>query len=250
MEGALKDKTVIISGATRGIGRAIALELAGEGAGISFNYLKSDPEARELEEKIGGLGVRVKAFRVDIRDFEAVRSWVDETIESFGGIDIVINNAGITRDKALAFMQPEDWHDVINTNLNGTYNLTRAVIITLIKQRSGVIINISSVSGIRGLPGQANYSASKAAIIGFTKSLAREMAPYNIRVNAIAPGFIETDMLKDMGEDYEGRVLKYIPLDRLGSPEEVAKVVRFLVTDEARYITGQTIIVDGGMSLG
>jgi len=249
MTGTLKDKTVIISGATRGIGRAIALELAGVGADISFNYLKSDLEAKELEEKISGLGVRVKSFKADIRDYKAVKSWVDNTMESFGRIDVVVNNAGITRDKALAFMEPQEWHAVIDTNLNGTFNLTRAVIIAFIKQRSGVIINVSSISGIRGLPGQTNYSASKAAIIGFTKSLAREIAPYNIRVNAIAPGFIETDMLKELSGDYRERILKYIPLSRLGRAEEVAKVVRFLTTDEARYITGQTIIIDGGMNL-
>jgi 3-oxoacyl-[acyl-carrier protein] reductase len=249
MTGSLQDKTVIISGATRGIGRAIALELAGEGADISFNYLKSDLEAKELEEKISGLGVRVKSFKADIRDYKAVKSWVDNTMESFGRIDVVVNNAGITRDKALAFMEPQEWHAVIDTNLNGTFNLTRAVIITFIKQRSGVIINVSSISGIRGLPGQTNYSASKAAIIGFTKSLAREIAPYNIRVNAIAPGFIETDMLKELSGGYRERILKYIPLSRLGRAEEVAKVVRFLTTDEARYITGQTIIIDGGMNL-
>ncbi len=249
MGNLLRDKTVIISGATRGIGRAIALELAGEGADISFNYLRSDSEAKELEERIGGLGVRARAFKVDIRDFEAVRAWVDDTMESFGRIDVVINNAGITRDRALAFMQPQDWHDVINTNLNGTYNLTRATIVGLIKQRSGVIINISSISGIRGLPGQTNYSASKGAIIGFTKALAREVAPYNIRVNAVAPGFIETDMLREMGGDYRDRIVKYIPLNRPGNAEEVARVVRFLATDEARYITGQAIVIDGGMSL-
>jgi len=249
MKRTLKDKTVVISGATRGIGRAIAIELAGEGANISFNYLKSGTEAKELERIISELGVKVKSFKADIRDYEAVKSWVDNTIKFFGRIDVVVNNAGITRDKALAFMEPQEWHAVIDTNLNGTFNLTRAVIITFIKQRSGVIINVSSISGVRGLPGQTNYSASKAAIIGFTKSLAREIAPYNIRVNAIAPGFIETDMLKELSEGYRERILKYIPLSRLGNSEEVAKVVSLLATDEARYITGQTIIIDGGMSM-
>lgn len=249
MNSVLQNKTAIISGATRGIGRAIALELSREGANISFNYLKSRAEAMELEKMIRALGVSVKSFQTDIKEYDAVKSWVDSTIESFGRIDIVVNNAGITIDKALALMEPRDWHDVIDTNLNGTFNLTRAVIITLIKQQNGVIVNISSVSGIRGLPGQTNYSASKAAIIGFTKSLAREVAPYNIRVNAIAPGFIETDMLKGLREGYKERILDYVPLNRLGSPEDVAKAVRFLATDEARYITGQTIIIDGGMSM-
>ena len=179
----LKNKTVIISGATRGIGRAIAFELAGEGANISFNYLKSDNEAMALEKEIKDFGVNAKSYQVDIKDYNAVKSWVDETKELFGGIDIVINNAGIIKDKALALMEPYDWQEVINTNLDGTFNLTRAAIVTLIKQKSGVIINIASVSGIVGIPRQTNYSASKAGIIGFTKSLAKEIAPYNIRVN-------------------------------------------------------------------
>lgn len=247
MDKPLNNKTAIISGATRGIGRAIAIELAREGANISFNYLKSDAEAKELEEIIRDIGVNVRTFKVDIKDYDVVKSWVDDTLLSFGRIDIVVNNAGITIDKPLAFMNPEDWHTVIDTNLNGTFNLTRAVIIALIKQKEGVIINISSISGIRGLPGQCNYSASKAGIIGFTKALAREVAPYNIRVNAIAPGFIETDMLRDIRD--MGRILDYIPLNRLGSPQEVAKAVRFLVGDDGRYITGQTIIIDGGMSM-
>ncbi len=249
MDKPLRNKTAVISGATRGIGRAIAIELAKGGVSISFNYLKSNDEAKLLEEEIKNFGVNVKSFQVDIKDYEAVKSWVEGTIESFGKIDIVVNNAGITIDRALALMEPHDWHAVIDTNLNGTFNLTRAVIIGLIKQQSGVIINISSISGLRGLPGQTNYSASKAAIIGFTKSLAREVAPYNIRVNAIAPGFIESDMLRGLREGYKERILKYIPLNRFGSSEEVAKVVRFLATDEARYITGQTIVIDGGMSL-
>lgn len=244
----LKDKTVIISGATRGIGRAIAIELAGEGTNISFNFLKSNKDAEYLEKEIKYLGVNVKSFQVDIRDYDAVKSWVDDTKELFGGIDIVINNAGVIKDRALALMELNDWHEVINTNLGGTFNLTRAAIVTFIKQRSGVILNITSVSGIVGMPGQTNYAASKAGIIGFTKSLAKEVASYKIRVNAIAPGFIETDMLKNLKEEYKSQIIKQIPLGRLGRPEEVAKVAKFLVSDQASYITGQTIIIDGGMS--
>jgi 3-oxoacyl-[acyl-carrier protein] reductase len=246
----LKNKIVIISGATRGIGRAIAIELAGEGANISFNFLKSSNDARDLEKEINSLGVNVKSFQVDIKDYNAVKSWVDDTKELFGGIDIVVNNAGVIKDKALALMEPNDWHEVISTNLGGTFNLTRAAIITFIKQKSGVIINITSVSGITGMPRQTNYAASKAGIIGFTKSLAKEVASYNIRVNAVAPGFIETDMLKGLKDEYKGQIIKQIPLSRLGSPEEVAKAVKFLVSDKASYITGQTIVIDGGMSLG
>src|SRR4030066_712920 len=248
MEMSLKNKIVVISGATRGIGRAIAIELASEGANISFNFLKSYKDAEELEKEIKDFGVKVKSFQVDIKDYNAVKSWVDNTKELFGGIDIVINNAGVIKDRALALMEPGDWHEVINTNLDGTFNLTRAAIVTFIKQKSGVVINITSVSGIVGLPRHTNYAASKAGIIGFTKSLAREVASYNIRVNAVAPGFIETDILKDLKEEYKDQIMKQIPLNRLGRPEEVAKVVKFLVSDGARYITGQTIVVDGGIS--
>ena len=244
----LRDKTVIISGATRGIGRAIAIDLAREGANISFNFLKSNKNAEDLEKEIKNIGVKVKSFQVDIRDYDAVKSWVDNTKEVFGGIDVAINNAGVIKDKALALMEPDDWHEVINTNLDGTFNLTRAAIITFIKQKSGVIVNITSVSGITGMSRQTNYSASKAGIIGFTKSLAKEVASYNIRVNAVAPGFIETDMLKDLKEEYKSQIMKQIPLCRFGRPEEVARVVKFLVSDEAGYITGQTIVIDGGMS--
>jgi len=247
-EMSLKNKTVIISGATRGIGRAIAIELARGGANISFNFLKSNEDAEDLEKEIKYFDVNVKSFQVDIRDYDAVKSWVDNTKELFGGIDIVVNNAGVIKDKALALMELNDWHEVINTNLDGTFNLTKAAIITFIKQKSGVIVNITSVSGIAGMPRQTNYAASKAGIIGFTKSLAKEVASYNIRVNAVAPGFIETDMLKDLKEEYKSQIIKQIPLGRLGSPEEVAKVVKFLVSDEASYITGQTIVIDGGMS--
>lgn len=245
----LQNKTAIISGAARGIGRAIALELAKEGANISFNFLKSTKEAQELEQEVKNLGVKAKAFQVDIKDFPAVESWVEQTKELFGGLDIIINNAGIIKDKALALMDLGDWHEVLDTNLDGTFNLTKASIVTLLKQKSGNIVNVSSVSGIVGLPRQTNYAASKGGMISFTKSLAKEVAAYNIRVNAVAPGFIETDMLKDLREDFKNQVLQRIPLGRMGKPEEVAKAVKFLVSDEARYITGQTIIIDGGMTI-
>ena len=244
----LKNKTAIISGATRGIGRAIAIELAREGAHISFNYLSSDTAALELEKLINNAGVKAKSFKADIKDYEAVKAWVDDTKDLFGSIDIIVNNAGIIRDKALALMSTDDWHEVINTNLNGTFNLSRASMIQLIKQKSGVIINISSVSGMMGLPRQTNYSASKAGIIGFTKSLAKEVAPYNVRVNAVAPGFIETDMLDDLNEEYINQVKKQVPLARFGRPEEIAKAVRFLASDDAAYVTGHTFVIDGGLS--
>jgi len=245
----LKDKNVIISGASRGIGKAIALHLAKEGANISFNYLKSIDEAFAIEKEIGTLGVKAKSFQADIKDFEAVKKWVNDTKEIFGTIDIVINNAGIIRDKALMLMDVSDWKDVINTNLDGVFNLTKATLVTLLKQKSGNIVNITSVSGKIGLPRQTNYSAAKAGIIGFTKALAKEVGPYNIRVNAVAPGFIETDMLKDLKKEYVDMMLAQVPLGRFGKAEEVAKVVKFLVSEESKYVTGQTIVIDGGMCM-
>jgi 3-oxoacyl-[acyl-carrier protein] reductase len=246
----LKGQVAVISGAARGIGRAIALELARSGANISFNYSKSQAQAEELEKELKALSVKAQAFQADIKDYEAVKAWVDKTKELFGSLDIVVNNAGIIRDKALALMEPLDWQEVINTNLGGTLNLTRAAIVTLVKQKSGNIVNISSVTGVIGLPRQTNYAASKAGIIGFTRALAKEVAAYNVRVNAVAPGFIETDILKDLKEDYIKQLIEHIPLSRIGKPQEVAQAVKFLVTDAANYITGQTIIIDGGMSLG
>jgi len=175
---------------------------------------------------------------------------VDDTRKTFGGLDIIVNNAGVIKDKALALMERDDWRDVINTNLEGTFNLTRAGIIDFIKQKAGAVINITSVSGIIGMSRQTNYAASKAGIIGFTKSLAREVASYNIRVNAVAPGFIETDMLKALKDEYKEQVLKQIPMMRFGKPEDVSRMVRFLASEDTGYITGQTFVVDGGLSMG
>ena len=244
----LKDKTVIISGASRGIGRAVAIELAREGADISFNFRSSETEAKELEKEIQGLGVKAKGVQVNIQDYDAVKSWVDDTVNSFGGIDIIVNNAGITKDGALALMSPDNWKEVINTNLDGTFNLTKAAILMFMKQKSGNVINITSVSGMMGMARQTNYAASKAGIIGFSKSLAKEVAAYNIRVNAVAPGFIETDMVKELSEAYMEQVMKQVPLGRMGRAEEVARTVKFLASDDSKYITGQTIVIDGGLS--
>lgn len=247
---ALKGKTAIISGATRGIGKAIALELAKEGVAVSFNYLKSSAEAKALETELAALGVTAKGFPADIKDYAAVQGWIGQTRELFGGLDIVVNNAGVIRDKALAFMVEDDWKEVLNTNLCGTINLSRAAIVTFFKQRSGTIVNMTSISGMIGIARQTNYAASKAGIIGFTRSLAKETAGYNIRVNAIAPGFIETEMLKDLKEEYKLQMLGHIPLGRFGKTEEVAKMVRFLADDECSgYINGQTFVIDGGLSL-
>ena len=248
IDKSLRDKTVIVSGASRGIGRAVAIELARAGANISFNFRSSEAEAKELEKEIQGLGVKVKGSQVDIKDYDAVKSWVDDTLASFGGLNIIVNNAGITKDGALALMSQASWKEVIITNLDGTFNLTKAAILIFMKQKSGNVINITSVSGVMGMARQTNYAASKSGMIGFSKSLAKEVASYNIRVNAVAPGFIETDILKDLKEDYKEQMLRKIPLGRLGEPVEVAKTVRFLASDDSKYITGQTIVIDGGLS--
>lgn len=245
----LKDKVAIVSGGSRGIGRAIVLELANEGADIAFNYLKSEDLAKEVKREIESKGRRALIFQSDVKDLEAMKKMVTETKEQFGRLDIVVNNAGILRDKALMFMEEEDWEEVISTNLSGAFNLIRAAIVTFMKEKQGNIINITSVAGLKGTPRQVNYSASKAGLVGLTKALAKEVASFNIRVNAIAPGYIETDMLNDLREDYKEELLKRIPLNRFGTAEEVAKVVTFLASDKSKYITGQVISIDGGLAM-
>lgn len=188
-------------------------------------------------------------FQLDARDFEGAKTLIEEVKKEFDKLDILVNNAGITRDKSLMMMSKEDWSDVIDTNLTGVFNATRACIITFLKQKSGNIVNISSVSGVHPLPSQVNYAAAKAGVIGFTKSLAKEVAPYNIRVNAVAPGFIDTEMTAALGEKNREKFLSMIPLGRFGTPDEVAKVVLFLLGSESGYITGQTIQLDGGLGI-
>ena len=195
------------------------------------------------------LGRRVLPIQLDVRDFEGAKTLIDTVKNELGQLDILINNAGITKDKSLMMMSQEDWSAVIDTNLTGVFNTTRASIITFLKQKTGNIVNISSVSGIHPLAGQVNYAAAKAGVIGFTKSLAKEVAPYNIRVNAVAPGFISTEMTAALGEKARDKFLKMIPLQRFGTPDEVAKVVLFLLSDLSQYITGQTIQLDGGLGI-
>ncbi len=245
----LKDKVAVITGASRGIGRAIALELAKEGAKIVFTYYKSEDLAQSLEKEIKDLGCEVFPCQVDTRDFQKAKELIQNSYKRFGAINILVNNAGIIKDKALMMMEKQDWDEVIDTNLNGLFNITRAAIVGFMKQKSGNIINITSVSGIIGMSRQTNYSASKAGIIGFTKSLAREVAAFNIRVNAVAPGFIDTDMTASLKEEYKAKVLPNIPLARFGMPQEVAKLVAFLASDDSSYITGQIIRIDGGMGM-
>jgi 3-oxoacyl-[acyl-carrier protein] reductase len=225
------------------------LAVCEEGADCAFTYTRNRAAAESLAEEVRRTGRRALPFQLDVRDFEGAKTLVDTIKTEFGQLDILINNAGITKDKSLMMMSQEDWSDVIDTNLTGVFKTTRACIITFLKQKSGNIVNISSVSGIHPLPGQVNYAAAKAGVIGFTKSLAKEVAPYNIRVNAVAPGFISTEMTEELGEKAKDNFLKMIPLQRFGTPDEVANVVLFLLSDLSQYITGQTIQLDGGLGI-
>jgi len=247
--GLFQDKGAVVTGGTRGIGRAVVLMLAREGCHVVFNYAQNKAKADELVKKVQAMGVQCMAAQVDVCDFNAVKRWIDESRVNLGRLDIVINNSGIIRDKNLLMMPLEDWHAVINTNLNGMFHVSRASIFHLLKQKSGHIVNISSISGAIGLPGQTNYSASKGGMNAFTKALAKECAPYGVRVNAVAPGFVETDMLEHLDAQAREEVLKKIPLGRIGSIEDVAGVVKFLLSDASSYILGQIIQVDGGLAI-
>lgn len=244
-----KDKAAIVTGASRGIGKEIALMLADEGADVAFTYLKSEAQAQELALQIQNKGRKALALKIDSSDFDQAKVLIEKTKEAFGRLDFLVNNSGITRDKALMLMTREDWGEVINTNLTGTFNVSRQAIVTFLKQKSGSIVNIASISGIIGLSRQANYASSKAGIIGFTRSLARETAAYNIRVNAVAPGFIETDMIAGLKPEYKDAMLVNIPLNRFGKASEAAAAVKFLLSDAAGFITGQVLVVDGGLSI-
>ena len=245
----MSNKTAIVTGGTRGIGKAIVLELAKSGCNVAFNYSKSDDLANELVKEIEALGVKAMAKKADVSDFESAKDMIKEVKDEFGQIDYLVNNAGITRDKLLALMKEEDWDDVININLKSVYNFSKAVIMTMIKQKSGKILNITSVSGIAGVAGQANYSASKAGMIGFTKALAKEVGKAKINVNAIACGFIETDMTSELPEEYKKKMTDMTALKRFGTTDDVAKVAKFLLSDDAKYITGQVLSLDGGLAL-
>jgi len=243
----LQDKVAIVTGGTRGIGRAIVFELVQNGAKVVFTYLKSDESAGIILDEVKELNGEAEAIKADVRDFKEARRVVEETLSKFGRLDILVNNAGIIKDKALMMMDPSEWQEVIDTNLTGYFNMSKACIVTMMKEKRGNIVNISSVAGVVGRPRQVNYSSAKAGIIGLTKSLAKEVGAYNIRVNAVAPGYIETDMTKDLKK--KENLVKMIPSGRFGSPQEVAKAVLFLVSDNAGYITGQVIKVDGGLAM-
>ncbi|MFQ5863557.1 MAG: 3-oxoacyl-[acyl-carrier-protein] reductase [Candidatus Brocadiales bacterium] len=245
----LKGKVAIVTGGTRGIGRAIALELAKNGADVAFSFAKNVEKAKEVEGEINKLGVKALSMQSNVADFAQSKEMVNNAIKNLGKIDILVNNAGITRDKILMMMSEEDWRSVIDTNLNGVFNCTKAAVVPMMKQKSGSIINITSVSGLVGMAGQTNYSSSKAGIVGFTKALAKEVARRGVRVNAVAPGFIETEMIQALDQKYLDEMVKFVPLGRVGKAEEVARVVAFLASDEASYITGHVINVDGGMAM-
>jgi 3-oxoacyl-[acyl-carrier protein] reductase len=245
----LRDKVAIVTGGSRGIGRAIVFALCRQGADCAFTYASHQEAADTLAAEVRELGRRALPIRLDVRDFDGAKTMIEQVKSTFGRLDILVNNAGITRDRSLMGMSGEDWSDVINTDLTGVFNTTRACIITFLKQKSGSVVNISSVSGIRPMAGQVNYAAAKAGVIGFTKSLAQEVAPYNIRVNAVAPGFIETDMTSQLAEKFRDKAVSRIPLGRFGTADDVAQAVLFLLSDASRYITGQVIQIDGGLGM-
>ncbi len=242
-------RTAIVTGGSRGIGRAIAKELASRGANVAFNFTRNREMADEFVAELRSSGGRARAFQADVTDFAACEAMVKAVKTEFGSIDYLVNNAGITRDKLIMMMSKEDWDAVIDTNLKGVFNVTKHVVSVMVRQRRGSILNIASISGIVGMAGQTNYSASKAGLIGFTKALAKEIGRRNITVNALALGLIETDMTAALPGDYKQKMLEQIPLGRYGTVEEVARVSAFLLSDDARYITGQVIQADGGLAI-
>ena len=240
-------KVAFITGGTRGIGKQIAITLAKDGYDIAINYRKENDDLKNIKNEIEKTNAKFLAVKGDVTDIDSTQQMVNDIIKEYGKIDVLVNNAGITKDTLLVRMKKEEFEDVIDVNLIGTFNITKNVIPYMIKQRKGRIINISSVVGISGNAGQTNYSASKAGIIGFTKSLAKEVGSRNILVNAVAPGFIETQMTDILKDEVKEEISKKIPLKRMGTVEDVANVVKFLTSEDSSYITGQVIQVDGGM---
>ena len=242
-------RTAIVTGGSRGIGRAIVKELASRGASVAFSYSKTRELADELVLEIQNSGGRALAFQADVTNAKAAEEMVRSVKSDFGSVDYLVNNAAITRDKLIMMMSEQDWDAVIDTNLKGVFNVTKPAVAIMVRQRRGAILSISSISGIVGMAGQTNYSASKAGLIGFTKALAKEVARRNITVNALAPGLIETDMTTGLTDEYKQKMLEQIPLGRYGRVEEVARIAAFLLSDDARYITGQIIQADGGLAI-
>lgn len=243
----LEGKVALVTGASRGIGREIAFELAREGASVAVNYAGSEAKALELVDEIKAMGREAFAIQADVSNSDSVNDMVKETVERFGKLDILVNNAGITKDNLLMRMKESEWDDVININLKGVFLCTKAVTRQMMKQRSGRIINISSVVGVSGNAGQANYVAAKSGVIGLTKTAAKELSSRGITVNAIAPGFITTDMTDKLNEEVTAEMLKQIPLARFGEPKDIARAVVFLASEDSNYMTGQTLNINGGM---
>lgn len=247
--GEFENRVYVVTGGTRGIGRAIALKLGAERARVVITYCRESEAANNIVGAIESAGGRGYAYQVDSGNFVAVKDFTKRIKGDVGAVDGLVNNAGITRDKPIFSMSEEDWNSVLRTNLDGTFNMTRNLIVDFLKRKSGVVVNMTSVAAMKGLAGQANYAASKAGIIGFTQSLARESARSGVRVNAVAPGFIETDMTRGMPPTALAAMVEQIPLQKVGAPEDVADTVLFLLSSRSRYITGQTLIVDGGLTV-
>lgn len=243
----LEGKVAIITGATRGIGKGVAKVFAENGANIAFTYVSSHEKAKAFEAELNEMGIKAKGYKSNAADYAAAEKFINDVVEEFGQIDAIVNNAGITRDGLLMRMSEENWDDVMNINLKSVFNITKCALRTLLKQRSGSIINMSSVVGIEGNPGQSNYAASKAGVIGFTKSIAQELGSRNIRCNAVCPGFIETEMTADLDEAVKAKWMEDIPLKRGGTPEDVANACLYLASDLSTYVSGQTLNVCGGM---